>query len=182
MNDPNGTDRHDLLDRALAAYGDVQPPAGLEARVLEAIQTTARRRRRCAWLFFGGPAVAAAAALFLLVNRSPDTSVPGERVRNVAPARVDGAPPVSASPAVSVAAPPEKPRQSTFPASSEPSEGERALLSLMSSMHSNEQGLMAFSEESPSVIKAIDPVSLNLKPVALAALFESVEQVGGSQQ
>ena len=72
----------------------------------------------------------------------------------------------------------ENPRQSTFPASSEPSEGERALLALMHS----EQGLMVFSDPSSSVIQAIDPVSLNLKPVALVALFESVEQIGGSQQ
>ena len=177
MSDSNGTDRRDLLDRALAAYGRVQPPARLETRVLDAIRTAASRRRRRAWLFFGGPAIAATVALFLLLNRSPDAGVSGDKVRSVAPTRVAG-PPSSQAARPPVAAARENPRQSTFPAASEPSEGERALLALMHS----EQGLVVFSDPSSSVIQAIDPVSLNLKPVALVALFESVEQIGGSQQ
>lgn len=189
MDEQIGTDKHDLLDRMLAAYGEVQMPAGLETRVLGTIERTANRRRRRFWFILGGPAAATAAALFLLWSRPAGTlerkpvlsisTVPKDEIRKTAPANSEApvSSQVSTLPVESAAANSETPRQSTFPAPSEPSAGERAFLSLIIS---DEQGLVPLVKLFPSERRSIDPFPISLEPVSLAAVYVNVEQIGES--
>src|SRR4051812_29305646 len=72
MDERKVSDREDLLDRMLAAYGEVELPVGLEARILGQIEKKLSRRRRRMWLFLAGPAVVTAAVLVIVFSRHMD--------------------------------------------------------------------------------------------------------------
>ncbi len=77
-----------LIDTALAAYGDAEPLAGLEQRVLERVRP-AGARRKAWWALAVVTAAAAVVVLILVVNRPravrPHEAVVGQRST---PARV----------------------------------------------------------------------------------------------
>jgi hypothetical protein len=154
MRDQDRTDGDDLLDRMLTVYGEVNPPDGLETRVLGTIERTLNRRRHRTWFLLAGPAVAAVATFVFLFGGRGDNPErkPTREVSRADPAVVPAASP-SQSAQVLIkrphrvmpvnAAAPRSPRQATFPAASKLSEQERVLLSLMGS---NEQALVALAQ------------------------------------
>src|SRR5262245_11588200 len=138
----------DLLDAALQAYGEVEPPAALEARVLGKLDQTLRRRRWNIWLPLAGVATATAVVVLLLtsVQRSPVREQSREQPIAVErPIATTGPPAVDnvldtgqqqVKPRRQAAPPVAAPRLETFPAPSALSDQEQILISLMRSRRS----------------------------------------------
>ncbi len=97
-NETNHKQAEELLEKALTAFGECEPPPGLEDRILRQVRAATGSRRMSRWL----PAVGLAAALLagVVLIRSwrtvevPRTAVaelppppPGPAASNVAPAR-----------------------------------------------------------------------------------------------
>jgi hypothetical protein len=172
MNDHKDSNKTDLLDAALAAYRQVDPRPGLEARILGKLEERLRRRRFLFRLLLTATAGATGLGLvlFFMPARVPTpeptitagSKIPKEVVRDASPAA-----PVepkagfaSVRPAAANAA---VRRQSTFPAPSEPSDQERALIALM---QSRQEILVAMSQSRPREIKGdIDIAPIKLDPL-----------------
>jgi hypothetical protein len=170
----------DLFDTALAAYSEVEPPSGLETRILRNLEENRRRRWRI-WRTCG--VTAAATGVAVLLYLAMPARVPA-RVPMIAPVlestkeAVSSGHPVTAVPAVPRSASittkrrdlahvqPQVqhealPRESAFPAKSVPGDQERALILLM---RSRRQVLVALSQSRAPEIKEvidIDPIKLD---------------------
>jgi hypothetical protein len=202
MDEQQGPDQPDVLDRMLTAYGEVDVPAGLESRVLRQIERAHRRRQRRLWLFLAAPAAAAAASFVLLLSGPPDiqdrepapvipsiSDVRKEEDENVRPADPSVAA-LSQSLKVRVRHKPSvpeddsatqdssSPRLSTFPAPSQPSDQEQALAFLM---RSRQETLVELAQLNPSRIRErIDIVPIKTDVLALEKLGSEQDQVGES--
>jgi hypothetical protein len=177
MSDRKGSNKIDLLDRALAAYGQVDPPPGLEARILGKLDERQRRRRFTFRLLLAvGTGAASLGLLLFLVTRAARVPEPGSTIatgREVPRHVVPNTPPTS--PAVPkteiarvrlVAADAAAPRQAAFPSPSEPSDQERAFVLLM---RSRQEILVAMSQSRPPEIRGdieIAPIKLDPLPGA----------------
>lgn len=129
----NHGDELDLaIDRALSAYSEAEPLAGLEGRVLHRVRVANVRRRRTMWVGLAAAAVAAGLLVTVLVQPRPMPVV--TEVARVAPAPSvpkPGAQTHTARPRVSkrhVAHVRRLPKQETFPAAAPLTQDERALL------------------------------------------------------
>ena len=139
---PQANDKLDqLLDGALARYGDVEPLAGLEERVLGRLSQPEPQRRNW-WVWVAASAALATLVLVILWSTRPRAAAP-PLVKHAAPAPVSHPPEHSLVATTPQAVPPRhvrprtapvqvaksnEPRLATFPAPSEPTEQERLLL------------------------------------------------------
>lgn len=132
----------EILDKALAAYGQAEPRMGLEARVLarlEEAKTSPARAWWWKWAWAPAAALLLAGGLYLARPHTPLPTAPSVAGKPVAPAVTAAQP---EAPAV-IAAAPAKPRvrprvapkvaeaaarQPQFPAPQPPSEQEKLLL------------------------------------------------------
>jgi len=171
----------ELIDAGLERYAGVEPPLGLESRVVARLrdrQTQPTAWRRGFWLALATAAALAVVVIGLQVARWPQPTpkeTPPERATSVA---AHAQPPMSAPPQVAIKVPPPvrprhlhpavvqarelAPRQEQFPAPAAPSAQERLLAQV-----ARPPILLALANPEPEPV-AISPVEV--KPVEIRPL------------
>lgn len=149
----NGLDQR--LDAALAGYASVEPPPGMEQRILGRVRASEERRRFVWWRWAAAiPALACAIALF--VYRDAPTVEP-PRVALVTPPAPVLSPPVAKR--ASRPRPVPLPKREVFPTPTPLSPGERALLVLVAQSPEKALELLTPVEPKPIEPIKIEPIS-----------------------
>ena len=171
---PQANDKLDqLLDGGLARYGDVEPLAGLEERVLGRLSQPEPQRRNW-WVWVAASAALATLALVVLWSTRPRPGAP-PLVKHEAPAPAVHPPEHPLMATTPQPVPPrhvrprmvpvqtatsKEPRLATFPAPSEPTEQERLLLRYARMTSRVELVQMAEANELPPLPKADETQNL----------------------
>jgi hypothetical protein len=143
------------LDAALAEYADVEPPAGMEQRILARVRESGEGRRIVWWRWSAViPALACVIALFIYRDAPP---IEPPRVALVRPPAPVLARPVEKR--VLRPRPARLPRREVFPTPTPLTPEERALLVLVAESPEKARELLTPSEPKPIEPIVIEPLS-----------------------
>jgi hypothetical protein len=156
----NGDERSELdrrLDAALAEYANVEPPAGMEQRILARVREpgVSRRVHWWRWVAVAVPALACLLAVFVYRDQPP-VAPPSPVALSVPQA------PALVRPVVKRAARPRPvplPKREVFPTPSPLSPQERALLQLVAQSPEKARELLAPVEPKPIEPIVIEPLN-----------------------
>ena len=141
-----------MLDAALAEYANVEPPTGMERRILARVRESGAGRRMVWWRWVAAAIPALACVVALLVYRDSPVIEPPRLALSVPPA------PVLARPVAKRASRPRPaplPRREVFPTPAPLSAEERALLVLVA--QSAEKAVELLTPVEP---KPIEPITI----------------------